>query len=167
MDKVIFLDIDGVLNSLDYMNANYSARMLEAKSKGVSFKDDLNHKTRDKYGQLFDPRCVCWLTYIIKSTDAKIVISSSWRLNGLSSMIDMWSFRGLEGDIIGVTECLNEGIRGDEIQRYIDDNGIKNYCIIDDDNDMLDSQLDNYVQTDGTYGLSLKTANKVIDILNK
>ena len=67
--------------------------------------------------------------------------------------------------------------RGYEIQRYIDLFDVKTYCIIDDDADMLESQMNNFVQTsenqdhpdcvDIGYGLTKICAEKVVTILNR
>jgi hypothetical protein len=68
-------------------------------------------------------------------------------------------------------------ITGHEIQQWIDDNNITSYCIIDDDDDMLPSQLNNFVRTadnqdhpdsiDIGYGLTRKCAEQVVTILNR
>ena len=86
--KVIFLDFDGVLNS-----SGYSATLFEA-----------GRPTKDEYGQeLFDPETVNLLNRIVDETEAKIVISSSWRYLGITALRDMWQERGLHGHIIGMT----------------------------------------------------------------
>lgn len=96
----------------------------------------------------------------------------------------------MPGEVIDVTptevDVVNRGTcefydlvdRGFEIQQWIDDhkNEIESYCIIDDDNDMLPSQIDNFVRTsnntdhedcvDVGYGLTRKCAERVIEILN-
>lgn len=41
------------------------------------------------------------------------------------------------------------------------------YVILDDDNDMLLSQKQNFIRCDGNVGLTLKDVNKAIKILNK
>lgn len=160
MDKIIFLDIDGVLNVI---------------SQGY-----------DKFGQLFHEHFVDNLRYIIEKTSAKIVISSTWRMSGLKTMQDMWKERNLPGEVIGITPCINDTVkegefydkidRGHEIQKYINDYNIQNYCIIDDDNDMLPSQMKNFVRTannkahpdcvDIGYGLTKQCSENVIKILN-
>lgn len=76
--KIIFLDIDGVL--------------------AVNFKDN-----RDDYGSGFHPEFVTNLKRIIDETGAKIVISSSWRHSGLTSLQEMWKKRELPGEVIDVT----------------------------------------------------------------
>lgn len=163
MDKIIFLDIDGVLNVYDL--------------------------GRDQYGNIFHTQFENNLHLIIQETGASIVISSSWRTDGLKTMQNMWKERGLPGNVIDITpneyDLVKRGLfqfydnvkRGDEIQLWIDDNDVKNYVIIDDDNDMLPSQQNNFVQTsdnidhpdcvDIGYGLTRICAEKAIKILNK
>jgi hypothetical protein len=159
--KVIFLDIDGVLNVIP--------------------------QGRDAYGGIFHPEFVDNLERIINETGAKIVISSSWRHSGLQRMLDMWEFRNLPGEVIGVTPDLYrhidfEGertmVRGDEIQAILDRMPeITNYVILDDDEDMLPSQLGNFVCCSNNinhpdcidigYGLTNECTNRTIRILNR
>jgi hypothetical protein len=159
--KVIFLDIDGVLNVM--------------------------HSDRDDFGAIFHPHLVDNLRRVIIKTCAKIIISSSWRHSGLQRMKDMWEFRNLPGEVIGVTpdlRCEIEGEsfyeklqRGHEIQAVLDRMPeITSYVIFDDDNDMLPSQQGNFVScscnvnhpdcVDLGYGLTYECANKAIRILN-
>ena len=62
MIKIIFLDIDGVLNTENYN--------LVLKRKGKICQDE--------YGALFDPNAVKQLKRIIDATNADIVVESSW-----------------------------------------------------------------------------------------
>jgi hypothetical protein len=75
--KIIFLDIDGVLAVM--------------------------HKERDDYGSFFHEEFVTNLKSIIDQTDAKIVISSSWRHSGLKIIQEMWAKRNLPGEVIDST----------------------------------------------------------------
>lgn len=156
--KVIFLDIDGVLN--------------------VMFPK------HDLYGREFHPHLVDNLRYIIDETNAKIVITSTWRSDGIEYSRDMWKYRNLPSEIIGITPNLrykyNTSLcRGEEIKLYIEKCGkdISKYVIIDDDyKDILDFQKPYFVQTsdnidhedcvDIGYGLTKKCAEKAIEILN-
>lgn len=164
MKKIIFLDIDGVLN--------------------------VYCEGRDVFGCTFHKHFEDNLRWIIEQTGAKIVISSTWRYSGLNVMKEMWISRGLPGEVIDITPDLIKFVehdeddfyasvdRGEEIQKWLDDhNNIESYVIIDDDNDMLKSQKDNFVLTvnntdhedcvDIGYGLTRKCAEKAIEILNK
>jgi hypothetical protein len=164
--KIIFLDIDGVLNVV---------------SQG-----------HDEFGSLFHSHFEDNLKYIIEKTNAKIVISSSWRMSGLEVIKEMWNKRNLPGEIIDITpDCsivvnnskeefkfYDDISRGQEIQYWLDNHSkIDSYCIIDDDSDILESQLPYFVQTSNNithpdcidigYGLTKICSDKVIEILNK
>lgn len=165
MAKILFLDIDGVLNPTDN---DYSMHLLWKLKKG---------RSRDEFGTLFDERCERWLKWIVLQTGCKIVISSTWRMSGLETMQLMWKKRKLAGEVIDCTafdvslETINkyvaknsEADRGYEIQEWINKNKPENYCILDDQNDMLSHQ--NFVQTNPEFGLNRNTANAVIAILN-
>jgi hypothetical protein len=162
MNKIIFLDIDGVLNVIP--------------------------RDVDKYGQIFHEHFTDNLRLIINETGADIVISSTWKMSGLEVMINMWNDRGLPGKVVGITktvdELINLGIapfydlvsRGDEIELYIKENNISKYCIIDDNDDFLEHQMEYVVNTSDNhshpdsikgYGLTEICRNKVIEILNK
>lgn len=162
--KVIFLDIDGVLNVIppDY----------------------------DQFGGIFHSHLVDNLGLIIKETRAKIVISSTWRFGGLERMKQMWELRNLPGEVIDITpdchDLVNEGRfeyldhvdRGHEIDYWLEGRtDIESYVIIDDDNDFLTHQRRNFVRTanninhpdciDIGYGLTKECARRAISILNR
>ena len=150
MDKIIFLDIDGVLN--------------------------VYCENRDEFGCLFHKHFEDNLKWIIDETNAKIVISSTWRLSGLEVMREMWQTRQLSGEILDITPIKHNVKRGYEIKEWLTNNYYQNYCIIDDDDDMLPEQLNNFVQTannqnhpdsiDIGYGLTKICSQKIINILN-
>jgi hypothetical protein len=147
--KIIFLDIDGVIASLDH----------------IRITSLLEEDNPDKYGYAFDPRCVKNLQYIIKQTNAKLIISSSWKSMGKEALLTMWKMRELPGEIIGTTPDLLRGSRGMEIQVWIDTNDVTKFVIIDDDIDMLDSQSPYFVKTNPIVGLTVEDSIKVITIL--
>lgn len=67
----IFLDVDGVLNNLNYIKECYSRH-----GKSMSF-----------YHVPFDPKCLLQLMYLVQELqfngkDVKIILSSTWRLRG-------------------------------------------------------------------------------------
>lgn len=156
--KFIFLDIDGVFNS-----GTYYIKRHEDKT------DNRPYPLSE-----FDPEAVKQYIRIVKETEAKTVISSSWRhIDGLRSIFKNVGFRGSILDF-EVTPYLGT-IRGLEIKKYMENyldehpnDEIGSYCIIDDDIDMLYEQKDNFVKTDAYYGgLTEEKANEVINILNK
>lgn len=140
------------------------------------------------------PKKLKLLGEIIEKTDAKIVISSSWRRNTLDDTLNFISGGSIHSKdnpfpycdrVIGVTDRMyafswNDKVnehtgkrptyliqRGVEIQRYLELNrNIKQYVILDDATDMLYWHKDNFVQTDAYNGLSDYDVEKAIQILN-
>jgi hypothetical protein len=138
----------------------------------------------DKFGAIFHKHFVDNLKRIIDETGAKIVISSTWRMgNGLEGMIEMWKFRNLPGEVVGITPNFmwrtgSTLQRGKEIDAYLEEHPeVTNYVIIDDDSDMEPHQLENFVMTFGNkehsdcvdigYGLTTECSNWAIEILNR
>ena len=118
--KVIFLDIDGVLNSEKF--AKYCYENPEFVENGGS--------------NWVDPYSVLWVLQLCKELDLKIVLSSSWRLWDLNSTIDeLNKYRDLKPLIpylVGVTPRNTDDRiwedRGDEIRYYLDNHPeIENY----------------------------------------
>lgn len=162
-NKIIFLDIDGVLNSSK--SAEYYHNKYGGNGFGGFFRED-DEPTLENV--LWDEDCVELLNDIIKETNAKIVISSTWRkYYSLDAFKKMFKLYGVENlDIIGRTK-LGTRHRGEEIQAYIDEHKITKYVILDDDSDMLESQILNFVNTNCDFGLSESDSLKAIEILNK
>lgn len=156
-NKVVFLDIDGVVNTL----------IIDTKP----FKTDRGQISRDGFyyklnmpddGEVSNRQAIMWLNKLCKETGAKIVITSTWRFgnDGLEKTKKALYNSGLLDniEIIGGTPIAKNvfnQIRGKEIQQYLNNNQeIKNYVIIDDDSDMLPSQKEHLVQTDNYIGFT-------------
>jgi hydroxymethylpyrimidine pyrophosphatase-like HAD family hydrolase len=103
---------------------------------------------------------------LTKEPELKIVISSSWRHNGLQFVKDMFKYQGInEHKIVGVTDPINRDSRGHHIERYLQDHKeIDKFVILDDKNDM-DKVLNHLVQTNPYVGLTGSDVNKTLDIL--
>lgn len=146
-NRIIFLDIDGVLNSQDWFCS-----------------DDPNRGKGN-----FDPIAINRLNWVIEETDAKIVLSTSWRND--PKIFDTFKQVGVNGEISGKTDYFATGInylyRGNEILKWCNehDDKIISYVIIDDDEDMLFTQKDNFVHTDYIHGFTEMDARKAIKIL--
>lgn len=120
--KVVFLDIDGVLNSNEW------------------FK---RHPTPGKWA--LDRTCVQRINIICEKAKADVVISSSWRLHMKPQyLIEILVSHGLTASVIGLTPRLFYGLkeadRGDEIGTWLDKFGqegnIEKFVILDDYDDM-------------------------------
>lgn len=159
--RVIFLDVDGVLNSVR------SAIAL--------------HRPHDvTRADCIDPIAVALVNRVIERSGANLVISSSHRKhipdplgNGrcLVAMQKYFDNFGIVGKVIGYTPCSKDGHRGTEIKQWLDNERdhsglITEYVIIDDDCDMLEEQLPYFVKTDNYFGFSYKNYVDALHILN-
>ena len=167
--KIIFLDIDGVLNSQLWY--------LRIRNGETSCHDDVGLHNRN-----IDTTAVKFLNTLIDETGAKVVITSTWRLGRtIGELQSILESAGFVGEVIGKTEDLRYGsggesiLRGNEILHWIKSNealldcyynDFKSYVIIDDDSDMLYWQRNNFVQTDGYVGMTPTTIFKSKKILN-
>jgi hypothetical protein len=154
--KIIFLDIDGVLNN------------------------QVMHETGEEMvgtvGGRLSKKCIERLNKIIADTGAKVVISSSWRSD--VGIEDTLTKAGIIAEFIGKTPYLYESycFRGNEIHDWIIKNekligkpyyDFHSYVIIDDDSDMLHWQRENFFQTDSYSGLTPNLAYKITRFLNR
>lgn len=164
--KVIFLDIDGVLNTKEWQSKMPVDTPM------------------DEFGYAFNPVAVANLAHIIEQTGAVIVISSSWKFHGIAKLWEMWERRSLPGRIIGITsnvlsdemllkidlEEIELGVcRGNEIKEWLTEHKqeVSNYVIIDDFDDLLAEQEGHIVLTDALIGITEWDAQKAIMILNQ
>jgi hypothetical protein len=123
--KVIFLDIDGVLNSTAFLTRQHEA--------GIELPWPECH---------LDTAAVSVLNEIVAMTGAVVVVSSTWRIGvsivWLQETLNKAGFKGL---VLDKTVRLNKVARGLEIQEWLDTHKLApgetmSYVILDDDTDM-------------------------------
>lgn len=146
--KVLFLDIDGVLNS------NHDPALDENRIMGIS------------------PRLMPHLNRVLLESGAKVVISSTWRLHHkLSELRELLVAQGFEFPerVIDATGVRFSGCRGHEIAMWLDDHKdfVTEWAIVDDTPDMLESQFQRFVQTDYSVGLTEENVGSLIKLLNE
>jgi hypothetical protein len=171
--RVLFLDIDGVLNSAEYMR---------------------DRRTRRRpTPHPIDATTVPRLNSITDRTGAAIVVSSTWRLapegnyaTPTDRMRDILSTHGVTGDVIGCTPYLIHNVgdgpmvvqraRGDEIQAWMDcwesfgvelnEDIVESFAILDDGSDMahLRPWL---VQTTWDRGLQDEHVERAVSLLTR
>lgn len=180
-NKIIFLDVDGVINT-----------------------------ERTKY-ERFDENAMEMLHRIIDSTGAKIVVSSSWRDSDFDSMFEKFREYGCSEKIIfNIIDITIRGykhvipgsklpiLRGNEIKAWVDTHLIYpwhsdesldglykmkrsdgtflrmyankvgvdfNYVILDDDSDMLLEQERHFIKCNPTYGITAYEATDAVIVL--
>ena len=123
---IVFLDIDGVLNSTRWYAQLASDRPRDA-ATGES----------EILAGLIDPACVACLNRLLEQTGASVVVSSSWRkTHALDEIAMMLSARGFRGQIIGATPSNETMSRGLEIAAWLTEHTDNNlaYVVLDDEN---------------------------------
>lgn len=155
--KIIFLDIDGVLNHEQFFR--------DRKVDGSYTENNICKKA------------VANLNNLIEETGAKVVISSTWRMGRtVKEMQDILEEVGFIGEVISNTPILrcSECLRGNEILKWIKDNNelvgdyynFTEYVILDDDSDMLYWQRNNFLLIDRFVGLTMGAVFQAKKILN-
>jgi hypothetical protein len=188
--KVIFLDIDGVMNSQIFYHERY--HKLSAKIRRgywwciswfrllltgkryttyslANYKPDPKHFEFDytfkRLVEETDKLKWKWLSEFCNAYDYKICISSTWKNhfkdeNDWNRSLIALGFR--EDIFVGITPNSKDRIRGYEIKAWLDQNeDTESYAIIDDDSDMLDEQMNSFFHVDGYYGLTPNTLYRI------
>jgi hypothetical protein len=141
--RVLFLDIDGVLNSTRTCVA-FGGYPMELEHLGA-----------------FDHVAIRLLQRMCDSAGVQIVLSSAWRL--FHDHKEVASALGLP--IIDRTPSM-PGPRGGEIADWLSRHPeVEEYAIVDDDPDMLPEQLPRFVKTSGEEGLSFGDYRKLCSLL--
>lgn len=163
MANILFLDIDGVLNSNFWNNS---------------------HQREISNGTLIDEEKIKLLAHLVNKTNAKIILHSGWRtwfdseLKPLriesQRLIDLLSKEGLE--INGTTPDLTtEAIRktkkfslvkAKEILLWLSSHSDVTEWVVLDDLDLHNAQIEQHqVKPDQTVGLTFVDVEKAIKIL--
>lgn len=141
MTKVIFLDVDGVLNSWDT-------------------------KTRNPLGYIGVDQIYCQrLRDIVAATGAKVVLSSAWR-HTPSALPYLWDACGPTVECIGETQYFPSRQRGDEIASWLTEHPCVDRFVILDDREDMSSVQDHLVHTDESVGLTEENKKQAIEKLN-
>lgn len=167
--KIVFLDFDGVLNSVRSVTADQ--KIVNA----VRAKHDLLAGNPITSG--FDPVAVRLVWQLLVKTDSYVVVSSAWRkainLKDIREIFHKefgWPSDDASERIIGVTGSRDNGHRGSEIADWINDHtvGIANfkYIIIDDSYDFFDDQHKRFIQTDPYEGFLYRDYTKAMELMD-
>lgn len=164
-DNLIFLDIDGVLTSMDDTPGSY-----------------ITHSPAD-YG--ISPTCFSRLLQLCQETDAKVVISSNWRNFEFGQT---WSYNHMPysnpiddvisrlGDLyVGSLPRARHVPKSSALREWVKDNEIDirsiNYVVFDDDDARekfsLSEFADNFIPTDVRTGLTDDNCTKAKAILTR
>lgn len=144
--KIIFLDIDGVLNNYNSMKDGTWVQAMNSKNWEETALDNLY-----------------WL---LQATKAYVVISSSWRIikNDIHWWNEQFASVGLPKLVVGITPRSSDGFRGREVKAYVEEHDVQSYIILDDESDFLEGQP--LVKINGSVGLTLEDTHKAKEMLN-
>lgn len=191
--KIIFLDIDGVLNFEEHYKEKKKVLRKQVKTEEIT--------RMDYYRKQINLDALRRIEILCDLTGAQIVISSTWRKNKkLEEFNEIFRYVGLKKDlpIIGMTDVMNFSSkdtefsvpRGSEIRKWLYEKGfyhinysekeqldimsksqIENYLILDDDSDFLYSQRNHFVHVlpspRNKQGFNDFYLNQAIDKLSK
>ena len=149
MYNIIFLDVDGVLRT---------------HKSDLEWSNQLNTPNLNGVNRLFSKSAVDNLNEVIILTKAKIVVTSTWRINlSVEELNKIFKERGVIGEVIDKTGINFGGGRGLEIKEWIDNNSVTNYVVLDDlVKDIVDI-VDNVIKVDSQNGF--EEVDLVLDIL--
>lgn len=170
-NKLIFLDIDGVMNS------EKSFRDIDKVSKIPEVKKLFPH-LRCFCSEIFGYDAIYYIDKLCKETGARIVISSTWRLGYTVKQLGrIFLYNGSSSDFIvgktGRRHFIDGSVsfRDEEILTYLEENYSKEeysklkYVVIDDDTYDLRRVENHLITVDNKIGFSKKDYDKAYKIL--
>lgn len=137
MTKVLFLDIDGVVNCM-------------------------NTSQRHRGAIGIDPYMACLVRRIVDATGCQVVLSSSWRHfpDGRGEVERQVC------PIFDLTPTSASGFRGDEIRAWLNGHPeVTRYAIVDDNSDMLPEQMPNFFKTSWAEGITEEITKNITNHL--
>lgn len=142
--KIVFVDIDGVLNTTAWLSRVVGSELC--------------------------PEHMGHLNHLLEVTGAKVVISSSWRTNRTTQELrDLFLQNGFKGTIIGKTPFISQenGQRGVEIQSWLRTHYLPeqvSFVILDDEPDLF-LVKDRLILTSMAEGLQNRHIEEAIQLL--
>ena len=172
--KIVFLDIDGVLQPYDAENRFYfnDETLVEELSK----KHNINYHDYSIYDVMavyydWDEQAVARLKYILEKTNAKIIISSDWRSEKKPhKMHDLLAIHNLSKYWFADNQVNHDYIpnpkrRALEIKDSLDRYPIEEFVVLDDMPGLDEYFPENAVKTSNCIGVN--DMEKSIKILNR
>lgn len=148
--KIIFLDIDGVLCSMRSAAANNG------------YPAALNAMHWDKFDQV----AINLLQQAVRETGASVVLSSNWRSDVNTQALE-WRL-GIRIDGVTRPDSSSLEIRGAQIHDWlIEHPEVERYAILDDEEDMLPSQMDKLCRTSKRNGFLIGHYDELCELLGR
>lgn len=149
MSRVLFLDIDGVILSGEELWASRNNRYLP-------------------------PAKIALVNEVLSRTGAVVVVSSTWRaFDDCLGLLRAAGLTAIHRDWRTDREARTSGgiylgeVRGHQIQRWLDAHPeVESYAIVDDDDDMLPSQMPRFVKTPFVTGIAQEHVDALVAALD-
>lgn len=145
--KVMFLDFDGPM---------------------LPVKAWVFGKTEDDI-EIFDALAVKTVKYIVEKANAKIVISSSWRLCGYDKIVEILETNGIDKDSLhddwSIKDLVHQIVlqRDIEIKEWLSRHPeVTTYAVIDD----AQLNVDNLVHVSSINGITFENQKELLRIFN-
>lgn len=171
MSALVFLDIDGVLNSGRWFDAGKPGALTDDRPGGLSFRDG-KMVPRPPSRISIDPAAVALLEPLVKA-GARFVLSSAWR-HGFTGpeMTELLRRFGFTGDVFDRTKldsCIGRTeTRGAQVYDWL----VRHRCcdpyvILDDDDgeNWWTPVHDNLVHVEYQYGLQTEHVERALEML--
>lgn len=171
--RIIFLDVDGVLNHVAFR-------------KTTSVISPVGTPPELRGLQLIDPDAVERLNALVEKTGAEVVLSSSWRVRGVDGMQTILAAAGFRAELVDRTPlraeydpAVYERLRGEppvdeyswprgyEIQQWLDDHHDVESIVILDDASSMEHLMPWLVQTSLRDGLLDTHIDMAIEVLEQ
>lgn len=170
MNKILFLDVDGVCNSRRWLRTLVSAEEAERmRSLSPVYLTD-----EERFERRLDPNAMLLLNDLflkVGGVDLKVVITSTYRrLFGTGFMAGAFNRCGFKFSkrIIGKTPSYNDLDRGSEIECWYSENLYRAPVppfVIFDDQDILGHLTGHLIRTDIEIGLQSEHVEKALEVL--
>lgn len=151
--NIIFLDVDGVINNIKDAEEQY----------------ERTRKPIIGFDWPFSKSSLNVLKKIVDETDAKIVVTSSWRRReeGRKILLAELDKYNLKEKVIGWTPCLKAFNREEEVIAYLKSNEYTNlnFIILDDEVSWYKDLKEYVIKTDAYFGLNEEHLEPSINLL--
>ena len=171
-DRLLFLDIDGVVNTIMIYTSPQGTPRSTICRDGFYFE-----LCNLEDGYVSNKQAVAWLSKLCKEYDLDIVITSTWLIGGSvdeirEALYNSGLDRGIQV-ISGINTLLHCG-RGLDIEHWLDTKGYDPdrtvMVILDDDRDMVGLKTDYtkyLIQTDTYVGFTYRDYMKASELIEK
>lgn len=149
--KVLFLDFDGVFNSEQSKVFWENLKDQDAWEKDIK---NFNGGMLEMFAKEYCPIALSNMEHLLRrNPEVKIVVSSSWRTSRtVQELKEVFKSPLISAAIFDKTESFSK-VRGNEIQKWLDEHPeVTHYVIVDDEEIMLESQQEHYVKVSKLHG---------------